>query len=98
MTDTSPLTLREHYDLPSLILTFMKTAQMMLGNNANDKKQFVLLKVRNYIGDAAFERYGPIIDSTIDILKNISKSPSILRGLESLEDNCLKRMTLFKFC
>jgi len=98
MTDTSPLTLREHYDLPSLILTFMKTAQMMLGQNANDKKQFVLLKVRNYIGDAAFDRYAPIIDSTIDILKNISKSPSILRGLESLEESCLKKITMCKFC
>ena len=98
MTDISPLTLTEHYDLPSLILTFMKTAQMMLGNNANDKKKFVLLKVRNYIGDAAYERYEPLINSTIDMLKTISKSPVILRGLESLEDNCLKRMTLFKFC
>ena len=96
MTDISPLT--EHYDLPSLILTFMKTAQAMLGNNANDKKQFVLLKVRNYIGDAAFERYGPVIDSTIDMLKNISKSPAILRGLESLEESCLKRMTMCNFC
>ena len=96
MTDISPLT--EHYDLPSLILTFMKTAQAILGNNATDKKQYVLLKVRNYIGDAAFDRYAPIIDSTIDMLKTIAKTPVILRGLESLEDNCLKRMTLFKFC
>jgi hypothetical protein len=96
MTDISPLT--EHYDLPSLILTFMKTAQLMLGNSATDKKKFVLLKVRHYIGDAAFERYAPIIDSTIDILKNISKSPAILRGLESLEESCLKRITMCKFC
>ena len=76
----------------------MKSAQLMLGNNSNDKKQFVLLKVRNYIGDAAYERYEPLINSTIDMLKTISKTPVILRGLESLEDNCLKRMTLFKFC
>ena len=98
MTDTSPLTLTEHYDLPSLILTFMKTAQAILGNNANDKKQFVLLKVRHYIGDAAYERYGPVIASTIDMLKNISKSPTILRGLESLEESCLKKITMCKFC
>jgi hypothetical protein len=98
MTDTSPLTLREHYDLPSLILTFMKTAQMMLGNNATDKKKFVLLKVRNYIGDAAYERYEPLINSTIDMLKTISKSPVILRGLESLEESCLKKITMCNFC
>ena len=98
MTDISPLTLTEHYDLPSLILTFMKTAQMMLGNNANDKKKFVLLKVRNYIGDAAYERYEPLINSTIDMLKTISKSPVILRGLESLEESCLKKITMCNFC
>ena len=99
MTDTSPLTLREQYDLPSLILTFMKTAQAMLGQNANDKKQFVLLKVRQYIGDVAYERYGPLVDSTIDILKTISKSPIILRGLETqFEDNCLKSITMCTFC
>ena len=33
-----------------------------------------------------------------DMLKTIAKTPVILRGLESLEDNCLKRITMCKFC
>ena len=54
------------------------------------KKEFVLSKIKLYLGHESYERYAPIISAMIDLLKAISRDKKILDGLKVSRLNCFK--------
>jgi len=95
-----PLNLRTPKDLPDTILSFMKSAQKIHGKNSYDKKLFVLEKLKFYIGSEAYERYAPLIEMTIDLVKALARNKHLREGLESLKPDgkCLRSLISCNFC
>jgi hypothetical protein len=59
--------------------------------NGSSKKEFVLTKVKLFLGPESYERYSPMVSAMIDLLKAISKDKKILDGLK------MDRLPCFKF-
>ena len=65
------------------IIYEMKDAQQSL-INGNNKKQYVMKKLSEYMDKETYERYEPMISLTIDFIKHISKNKEILKGLHNM--------------
>ena len=75
------------------IVSTMKDAQELY-NNGTDKKQFVMNKIKQIIGDSAYIRYEPLISVAVDFIKSIATNKQILRELQ--QTKCYG--TLFNSC
>lgn len=64
----------------SILIRSMSFAQK---EQVEDKKNFVLNIMKHTLGKEMFERYEPLINITIDMIKEISKNPKILEGLKN---------------
>ena len=67
-------------DIYNQVLKYMKIAERHIkSNNGIEKKNFVLRKIKEYLGDESYERYEPFIDISIDFIITISKNGRILK-------------------
>jgi hypothetical protein len=51
----------------------------------DEKKSFVMTRIKDILGNESYERYQPVISMAIDLLKTISRDKSVLEGLDSLK-------------
>ena len=65
------------------IIYEMKDAQQSMINGDN-KKNYVMKKLREYMDKETYERYEPMISLTIDFIKHIAKNKEMLKGLQSM--------------
>ena len=65
------------------IIYEMKDAQQSL-INGNNKKEYVMKKLKEYMDKETYERYEPMISLTIDFIKHISKNKEMLKGLNNM--------------
>ena len=65
------------------IIYEMKDAQQSMINGDN-KKDYVMKKLKEYMDKETYERYEPMISLTIDFIKHISKNKEILKGLHNV--------------
>ncbi len=63
----------------------MRSTQTMSGLSGDEKKSFVMSRIKEILGNESYERYQPVISMAIDLLKAISRDKSILEGFESLK-------------
>ena len=76
--------------LMTRIIYEMKEAQQIL-NNGNNKKEYVMKKLRENLDKETYERYEPMISLTIDFIKHISKNKELLKGLQNMSCfSCIK--------
>ena len=76
--------------LMTRIIYEMKEAQQIL-NNGNNKKDYVMNKLRENLDKETYERYEPMISLTIDFIKHISKNKELLKGLQNMSCfSCIK--------
>ena len=62
------------------VVASMKDAQLLY-DNSNDKKIFVMQKLKQFMGDEKYSLYEPIISIMIDFIKEIATNKEILKGL-----------------
>ena len=65
------------------IIYEMKDAQQSMINGDN-KKQYVMKKLQEYMDKETYERYEPMISLTIDFIKHIAKNKEMLKGLQNM--------------
>lgn len=65
------------------IIYEMKDAQQSMINGDN-KKEYVMKKLREYMDKETYERYEPMISLTIDFIKHIAKNKEMLKGLQNM--------------
>ena len=65
------------------IIYEMKDAQQIMINGDN-KKDYVMKKLREYMDKETYERYEPMISLTIDFIKHIAKNKEMLKGLQNM--------------
>ena len=76
--------------LMTRIIYEMKEAQQIL-INGNNKKDYVMKKLRENLDKETYERYEPMISLTIDFIKHISKNKELLKGLQNMSCfSCIK--------
>lgn len=63
------------------ILNEMSNAQDVI-TGGEDKKNYVMQKLKEYMDKNDFERYSPIISLTIDFIKYLSSNKDLLNGLK----------------
>ena len=63
--------------------TIIKTMAVAQKEKVNDKKAFVMYVLKQSMPTESYERYEPYISITIDLLKQLSKDGSILKGLKN---------------
>jgi hypothetical protein len=57
--------------------------------SGKQKKSMVLHQLRQVLDKETFDRYGPVFEMTIDLLKFISHDKTMLNGLKSLKTGWL---------
>ena len=74
------------------VISYMGVAQKseLLFGNSTAKKEFVLSKIKLYLGQETYERYAPMVSAMIDLLKAISRDKKILDGLKVSRLHCFK--------
>ena len=51
--------------------------------NGNDKKAYVMTKIKEYMNKDDYERYEPMISLTIDFIKYLSSNKDLLNALKN---------------
>ena len=76
-------------NINEILIRSMSFAQQ---KKVSNKKEFVLNMLKNTLSQETYERYLPMIEITIDLIKEISKNPKILDGLKNSKCwlNCTK--------
>ena len=69
----------------TIIIDLMRSTQTMSGLSGDEKKSFVMSRIKDILGNESYERYQPVISMAIDLLKTISRDKSVLEGLDSLK-------------
>jgi hypothetical protein len=69
----------------TIIIDLMRSTQTMSGLSGDEKKSFVMARIKDILGNESYERYQPVISMAIDLLKAISRDKSMLEGFESLK-------------
>ena len=69
----------------TIIIDLMRSTQTMSGLSGDEKKSFVMARIKDILGNESYERYQPVISMAIDLLKAISRDKSVLEGLDSLK-------------
>jgi hypothetical protein len=75
-------------DIYNQILKYMKVAERHITNHGTSKKEYVLKKVKEYLGIEVFQRYEPFIDISIDFIVTISKNGRILKTFKKTKLFC----------
>jgi len=86
--DESLIALKEHNpniedDLWDYILLYMKQAEFYIKSGGKDKKKYVLKKVKELLGEDAFERYEPFIQVSLDFIITLSRNKGLLVSLNN---------------
>jgi hypothetical protein len=68
-----------------MIIDLMRSTQAINGMTGDEKKSFVMARIKDILGNESYERYQPVISMAIDLLKAISRDKSVLEGFESLK-------------
>ena len=69
----------------TMIIDLMRSTQAINGMTGDEKKSFVMARIKDILGNESYERYQPVISMAIDLLKTISRDKSVLEGLDSLK-------------
>ena len=69
----------------TMIIDLMRSTQAINGMTGDEKKSFVMARIKDILGIEPYERYQPVISMAIDLLKTISRDKSVLEGLDSLK-------------
>ena len=83
MTETTIMT---------VVIDEMKKAQQSIITGGEDKKKYVMQKIKDNMDDENYERYEPILIVIVDIIKQIATDKKLLDGLHN--SKCFK--SLFK--
>jgi uncharacterized protein YsxB (DUF464 family) len=57
----------------TMIIDLMRSTQAINGMTGDEKKSFVMTRIKDILGNESFERYQPVISMAIDLLKTISR-------------------------
>ena len=76
----------------SVIIDEMKKAQQSIITGGEDKKAYVMKKIKDNMDDDNYERYEPILIVIVDIIKQIVTDKQLLDGLH----NSKFRKSMFK--
>ena len=73
-----------------VVIDEMKKAQQRIVTGGEDKKAYVMQKIKDNMDDENYERYEPILIIIVDIIKQIATDEKILDGLHN--SKCFKSM------
>jgi hypothetical protein len=85
MSKTIQIQVASEETIFTILLDLMRSTQTMAGLSGDEKKAFVMARIKDILGNESYERYQPIISMAIDLLKTISRDKSVLEGLDSLK-------------
>ena len=74
----------------SVVIDEMKKAQQRIVTGGEDKKKYVMQKIKDNMDDENYERYEPILIVIVDIIKQIATDKKLLDGLHN--SKCFKSM------
>ena len=74
----------------SVVIDEMKKAQRSIVTGGEDKKTYVMKKIKDNMDDDTYERYEPILIVIVDIIKQIATDKKLLDGLHN--SKCFKSM------
>ena len=73
-----------------VIINEMKKAQQKIITGGEDKKAYVMKRIKDNMDDDNYERYEPILLIIIDMIKQIATDKKLLDGLYN--SKCFKSM------
>ena len=73
-----------------VVIDEMKKAQQRIVTGGEDKKAYVMQKIKDNMDDENYERYEPILIVIVDIIKQIATDKKLLDGLHN--SKCFKSM------
>ena len=73
-----------------VVIDEMKKAQQSIITGGEDKKAYVMQKIKDNMNDESYERYEPILIIIVDIIKQIATDKKLLDGLHT--SKCFKSM------
>ena len=73
----------------TVVIDEMKKAQSII-TGGEDKKKYVMQKIKDNMDDENYERYEPILIIIVDIIKQIATDKKLLDGLHN--SKCFKSM------
>ncbi len=74
----------------SVVIDEMKKAQQSIATGGEDKKAYVMQKIKDNMDDGTYARYEPILIVIVDIIKQIATDKKLLDGLHN--SKCFKSM------
>ena len=74
----------------SVVIDEMKKAQQSIVTGGEDKKAYVMKKIKDNMNDDIYERYEPILTVIVDMIKQIAADKKLLDGLHN--SKCFKSM------
>ena len=74
----------------SVVIDEMKKAQQSIVTGGEDKKAYVMQKIKDNMDDDNYERYEPILIVIVDIIKQIATDKKLLDGLHN--SKCFESM------
>jgi len=74
----------------SVVINEMKKAQQSIVTGGEDKKAYVMKKIKDNMDDDNYERYEPILFIIVDMIKQIATDKKLLDGLHN--SKCFKSM------
>ena len=78
----------EFTEIYSYMLFCVKDASKLVKLSNEEKKAFVLQKIKNILSTDVYERYNPMIEKAIDFIVYLSKHPELLKGIKNLHKLC----------
>ena len=73
-----------------VVIDEMKKAQQSIITGGEDKKAYVMKKIKDNMDDENYERYEPILFIIVDLIKQIATDKKLLEGLYN--SKCFKSM------
>ena len=73
-----------------VIINEMKKAQQKIITGGEDKKAYVMKRIKDNMDDDNYERYEPILFIIVDLIKQIATDKKLLDGLHN--SKCFKSM------
>ena len=73
-----------------VIINEMKKAQQSIVTGGEDKKTYVMNRIKDNMDDDNYERYEPILFIIVDLIKQLATDKKLLDGLHN--SKCFKSM------
>ena len=73
-----------------VIINEMKKAQQSISTGGEDKKAYVMKRIKDNMDDDNYERYEPILFIIVDLIKQLATDKKLLDGLHN--SKCFKSM------